>query len=208
MDTTEGPAGRGTTFCLMHSSGQGPQGWKLLVDELQRRGHRALTPAFDVTKTDEGAEFHAETIIEALRESGQRPTDVICVAHSAAGIYLPIVAERWRPRRMIFLAALIPQPGHSIIEQFNADPSMFTPHGSGRTLWTTALPWNSCTMTVLRIGSSGRCQRESFSMRNRLWRNDALSRFGLRYLPLILLASMTGLSLRLGRCGRLANGST
>ena len=132
MDTTEGPAGRGTTFCLMHSSGQGPQGWKLLVDELQRRGHRALTPAFDVTKTDEGAEFHAETIIEALRESGQRPTDVICVAHSAAGIYLPIVAERWRPRRMIFLAALIPQPGHSIIEQFNADPSMFNPAWVGK----------------------------------------------------------------------------
>jgi len=132
MATTSDTVGRPTTFCLMHSSGQGPEGWKLLVEELQRRGHRTLTPAFDVTKTDEGADFHAETIIEALRESAQRPTDTVCVAHSAAGIYVPIVAERWHPRRMIFLAALIPQPGTSIIEQFNADPSMFSPAWIGK----------------------------------------------------------------------------
>jgi hypothetical protein len=33
-----------TAFCLIHSSGQGPEGWKLLVQELESRGHRALTP--------------------------------------------------------------------------------------------------------------------------------------------------------------------
>jgi len=132
MGTTNDTLGRPTTFCLMHSSGQGPQGWKLLVEELQHRGHCALTPAFDVAKTDEGAVFHAETIVQALRESGQEPTDVVCVAHSASGMYLPIVAQQWRPRRMIFLAALIPQPGRSIIEQFNADPSMFNPAWIGK----------------------------------------------------------------------------
>jgi hypothetical protein len=132
MATSKDAGGRETTFCLMHSSGQGPQGWKLLVEELRRRGHRALTPAFDVTKTDEGAEFHAATIIDALRESGQRPTDVVCVAHSAAGLYLPIVAERWRPRRVVFLAALVPRPGYSIIDQFKADPSMFNPAWVGK----------------------------------------------------------------------------
>jgi len=47
-------------------------------------------------------------------------------------MYLPIVAEQWRPRRMIFLAALIPQLGRSIIEQFNADPSMFNPAWIGK----------------------------------------------------------------------------
>ena len=57
---------------------------------------------------------------------------MVCVAHSASGMYLPIVAEQFRPRRMIFLAALIPQPGRSIIEQFNADPSMFNPAWIGK----------------------------------------------------------------------------
>jgi pimeloyl-ACP methyl ester carboxylesterase len=132
MATRNDTARAATTFCLMHSSGQGPEGWKLVVEELQHRGHRALTPAFDLTKTDEGAAFHAETIIQALRASGQRPTDVVCVAHSASGMFLPIIAEQWRPRRMIFLAALIPQMGCSIIEQFNADPSMFNPAWIGK----------------------------------------------------------------------------
>ena len=124
--------GRLTTFCLLHSSGQGPAGWKLVVDELQRRGHTTLTPAFDVTKTDEGAVFHAQTIVHALRASGQDPADVVCVAHSAAGTYLPIIAQEWRPRHMIFLAALIPQPGRSIIEQYQADPGMFNPAWIGK----------------------------------------------------------------------------
>ena len=132
MATRNDTAGAATTFCLMHSSGQGPEGWKLLVEELQHRGHRALTPAFDLTKTDVGAAFHAETIIQALRESGQRPTDIVCVAHSASGMYLPIIAEQWHPRRMIFLAALIPRLGQSIIEQFNSDPSMFNPAWIGK----------------------------------------------------------------------------
>jgi hypothetical protein len=132
MATTNDTRRRPTTFCLMHSSGQGPQGWELLVEELQRRGHCALTPAFDLTKTDEGAVFHAETIVQALRESGRKPVEVVCVAHSASGMYLPIVAQQWRPRRMIFLAALIPQPGRSIIEQFNSDPSMFNPAWIGK----------------------------------------------------------------------------
>lgn len=109
----------------MHSSGQGPEGWKLLVEELQRQGQEAITPAFDLERADEGVAFHAETIVEALRASARRPEDVVCVAHSAAGIYLPIVADRWRPRRMIFLAALVPQAGRSIVDQYRDDPSMF-----------------------------------------------------------------------------------
>jgi hypothetical protein len=58
--------------------------------------------------------------------------EVVCVAHSVSGMYLPIVAQQWRPRRMIFLAALIPQAGRSVIEQFNADPSMFNPAWIGK----------------------------------------------------------------------------
>jgi pimeloyl-ACP methyl ester carboxylesterase len=116
-----------TSYCLIHGSGQGPEGWRLLAEDLERRGHRVLTPAFDMKRTDEGAAWHAETLVEALKAWGQKPADVVCVAHSASGIYLPLVAERWRPRRMVFLAAAIPRPGISVKEQFRADPSMFNP---------------------------------------------------------------------------------
>src|SRR5215468_401179 len=104
------------SYCLMHSSGQGPEGWKLLVQELDRRGHRVFTPAFHVSRTDEGLVYHAETIVEAIRRSGFQSQEVVCVAHSAAGMYLPLVAERLPPRRMVFLAAIVPRPGLGVID--------------------------------------------------------------------------------------------
>jgi len=121
-----------TSYCLIHGSGQGPEGWKLLVQELERRGHRVLTPALDVNRTDKGLVWHAETLVEALERSGLQSTEVVCVAHSASGMYLPLVAERWPPRRMVFLAALIPRPGISIVGQHRADPSMFNPAWVGQ----------------------------------------------------------------------------
>lgn len=121
-----------TTFCLIHGSGQGPAGWKLLAQELDERGHDILTPAFQLERTDEGAAWHADTIIEALDRSGRLPSEVICVAHSAGGMYLPLIAERWQPRCMVFLAAVIPCPGISLAEQHRADPSMFNPAWIGK----------------------------------------------------------------------------
>jgi Alpha/beta hydrolase family len=121
-----------SSYCLMHSSGQGPEGWKLVVDELERRGHRVLTPAFHVSRTDEGLAYHAETIVDALRQSGLQSGQVVCVAHSASGMYLPLVAERWPLRRMVFLAALVPRPGLSVMDQLRADSSMLNPAWLGK----------------------------------------------------------------------------
>lgn len=121
-----------TSYCLIHGSGQGPAGWALVADVLRRRGHRVLTPAFDLDRVDEGITWHAETVIEALRDFGADPADVVCVAHSGSGIYLPVIAEHWRPQRMVFLAALVPRPGMSVIEQFRAEPSMFNPAWVGQ----------------------------------------------------------------------------
>jgi len=75
-----------TAYCLIHGSGQGPEGWKLLVHELEQRGHSVLTPAFDVGRPDQGLIWHAGTIVNALDRSGMNPADVICVAHSASGM--------------------------------------------------------------------------------------------------------------------------
>jgi pimeloyl-ACP methyl ester carboxylesterase len=115
------------TYCLIHGSGQGPDGWRLLVRELERRNHSVLTPAFDVSRTDQGLVWHAETIVNALDRSGLNLTEVICVAHSASGMYLPLIAERRSLRHMVFLAAVVPRPGRSVVEQRRNDPSMFNP---------------------------------------------------------------------------------
>jgi pimeloyl-ACP methyl ester carboxylesterase len=120
------------TFFLIHGSGQGPAGWKLLVDQLEGRGHRVLTPALDVTRADESLAWHTATLVEALDRSGVPPSELVMLAHSAGGMYLPLVAERRRPRRMVFLAAAIPRPGVSLRQQFRADPSMMNPAWVGQ----------------------------------------------------------------------------
>jgi pimeloyl-ACP methyl ester carboxylesterase len=121
-----------TTFCLLHSSGQGPEGFRLVRDELERRGDRVITPFFDIARTDQGAAYHAKTVVEALDASGSKPAETVCVAHSASGMYVPIVAQRWRPRLMVFLAAIIPRPGQSVKQLLSTDPTMFNPAWIGQ----------------------------------------------------------------------------
>lgn len=120
------------SFCLIHGSGQGPAGWKLLVQELERHGHRVLTPALTVSRADECLDWHADTLAEALEGSGFHTPEVICVAHSASGMFLPLLAERQPIRRMVFLAAAVPRPGLSIRDQYRADSSMFNPAWVGK----------------------------------------------------------------------------
>src|SRR5690348_18163707 len=111
----------------MHSSGQGPEGYKLLAHELEERGHRFLAPALRTDRTEEGLTWHADTLLAAVERSGFQREEVVMVAHSASGMYLPLVAERWAPRRMVFVAAVIPRPGLSMMDQFRSDPSMMNP---------------------------------------------------------------------------------
>jgi hypothetical protein len=121
-----------SSYCLIHSSGQGPEGWKLLAQELEHRGHRVLTPALNLSRADEGLIWHAETIVDALRQSGLQSSEVVGVAHSASGMYLPLVAERWPLRRMVFLAAAVPRLGVSMMDLFRADSSMLNPKWVGK----------------------------------------------------------------------------
>jgi len=119
-------------YFVIHSRGQGPEGYKLLAQELERRGHRVVVPALRVDRTDEGLAWHTDTLVEAREQCGFQPQDVIIVGHSAGGMYLPLVAERWPPRRMVFLAAVIPRPGVSIMDQFRSDASMMNPAWIGK----------------------------------------------------------------------------
>jgi pimeloyl-ACP methyl ester carboxylesterase len=58
--------------------------------------------------------------------------DTIVVAHSASGMFLPLVAARRPVRHIVFLAALDPQPGASILEQFKTGPDMLNPDWVGK----------------------------------------------------------------------------
>lgn len=102
----------------MHGAYHGPWCWDLVIPELERRGHSAL--AVDLPASDPGAglEEYARVIEESM-SSAEAPA---LVGHSMGGVPLPLVASRVAVKKLIFVCALVPQPGVSMNELRASEP--------------------------------------------------------------------------------------
>lgn len=107
-----------TTFGLVHGGWGGAWCWERLVPELEARGHRAIT--MDLPCDDASATFedYADVVVDALADA---PDDVVVVGHSLGGQTIPLVAERRRVSRLVYLCALLPAMGRSLVEQFGSE---------------------------------------------------------------------------------------
>jgi pimeloyl-ACP methyl ester carboxylesterase len=129
-----------TTFALIHGAWHGAWCWDPLIPELERRGHRAVAvdlPCDDPAATTmDNAQLVADALIDA--DAGD---DVVVVGHSLGGLLAPVVPLLHPARRVVFLCALIPRPGHSLGEvmssesdtttaEFNAVPRLVGEDGS------------------------------------------------------------------------------
>ena|GEM_PF-253095 len=119
-------------FCLVHGSTQSAEGWKLLISELEKRGHLTVTMNLPTNEPQSSATRYADVIVQTLDQTNHDPGDVVVVAHSASGMFLPLVAARRPIGHLVFLAALIPKIGASILDQFKVDPDMFKPEWVGK----------------------------------------------------------------------------
>jgi pimeloyl-ACP methyl ester carboxylesterase len=118
-----------TTFCLIHGSTQGPQGWQLLKSELIAAGHVVVTPAMPTNEPRAGAMQYAQAVADAVAAS----ENTVLVAHSASGLFLPIAATLVHTAMMVFLAAAIPVPGTNFIDQLQPGPAaMLNPEWIGK----------------------------------------------------------------------------
>ena len=112
--------------CLIHGSTQSPHGWDLLVHELMAWGVEVV--AVDLPTANQGADFFAREVARQM-PAGEPP---VVVAHSAAGLILPVVAEYMEVARLVYLAAVIPKPQASFLERFHDSPGMFRPEWLGK----------------------------------------------------------------------------
>lgn len=117
-----------STYCLVHGSTQNPSGWDLLVSELHALGHECVCADLPTDEPEAGARRYAEVIGRAL--NGRGPA--IVVAHSASGVFLPLVPDYAPVTRLVYLGAAIPQLGESLVSQFRAAPEMFHPDWPGK----------------------------------------------------------------------------
>lgn len=113
-----------STFCLVHGAGLGAWCWDLLIPQLQARGHKAIAIDLPIEDASASLSQFADVVISAL--SGV--DDVVLVGHSFSGAVIPLVATQHPVRQLVFLGALIPQVGMSLLDQCydEVDPNLLT----------------------------------------------------------------------------------
>lgn len=116
-------------FCLIHGSTQDARCWDLLAPELERRGQRVVRASLPTDNPAADTDFYAKAILSSIPGNSE---EVVLVGHSASGYFLPLVAERRRVQRMVFLAAIIPQIGVSFLDQLRADSTLLQPNWIGK----------------------------------------------------------------------------
>lgn len=111
-------------FGLVHGAWHGEWCWELLQPELESLGHRVVT--VELPSDDPGATFttYAETVVDAVAAEGD---DLVLVAHSLAGLSVPIAAAELPARRLVFLCALLASPGRSFVGQLETETDMLLP---------------------------------------------------------------------------------
>jgi pimeloyl-ACP methyl ester carboxylesterase len=105
-------------FALVHGAWHGPWCWEPVVEPLRESGHEVVTPNLPSEDTRLGLEDYADTIERSLGDAG----DVVLVPHSLGGLVGPVMAARRPLTALVYVCALIPEPGKSFTEQLEAEP--------------------------------------------------------------------------------------
>lgn len=96
-------------FVLIPGAGGQASYWRRVVPELERRGVRAI--AVDLPAEDDGAglDAYVEAVLAAIGDAD----DLVVVGQSMGGLTAPLVCDRVPVRLLVLVNAMIPQPGET-----------------------------------------------------------------------------------------------
>lgn len=118
------------TYALIHGAGDVGWYWHLVERELQERGHQTVAP--DLPIEDDAASLldNAEVVLDAIRSTPDGG-ELIVVGQSYGGYIAPIVADLAKADRLVLVAPMIPQPGETTDEMWEATGWRMPQGGSG-----------------------------------------------------------------------------
>ncbi len=131
-----------TTYALVHGAWHGAWCWEKVTPLLQQAGHDVVAP--DLPSDDGSADFdtYADVMCSALQGCDD---DVVVVGHSLGGPTATLVAARQAARHLVYLCAVVPEVGLSLVdqglEQITPEfangwvKGLSAPDEQGRTVW-------------------------------------------------------------------------
>ena len=116
-----------TLVALLHGGMHWGSSWDHVAAGLEARGIDVVAPDLPVDDAAAGAQDWARVAVSAIDAKAGYSDDVLVVGHSLAGLCVPVVATLRDVRRMVFLAALVPEPGRVFAEHLadNTDAIIF-----------------------------------------------------------------------------------
>jgi pimeloyl-ACP methyl ester carboxylesterase len=106
-----------TTFVLVPGAGGIGWYWHRLVAELARRGHQAVPVDLPGADPQAGLVEYRQLIVDAAPDGGD---PVTLVAHSLGAFSAPLACEQLAVERLILVNPMIPQPGETAGEWWDA----------------------------------------------------------------------------------------
>ena len=116
-------------FILIHSTGEAPACWQRPSTTLELRGHRTHPVDLPVARP----ELLAGDYADIMRKQVGHIAEPIVLAHSGSGTLLPAASKALKARHRVWLAAWVPNPHASFIEEVRANPTeTFNPDWIGK----------------------------------------------------------------------------
>ena len=108
-----------TTYALIHGAYDVGWYWHLVERELHERGHATVAPDLPIEDDSASLTDHARFVLDAI-EAVHDGGELIVVAQSWGGYVAPIVAEMAHADRLILVSPMIPRPGETDAEMWEA----------------------------------------------------------------------------------------
>ena len=100
-----------SSFAFIHGAGVGGGWfWHLVEAELRSLGHTTVAPTLWTGDNEDTLSDYADAVVDAVADT-DAVGPLFVVAHSFGGFTAPLVAERLPTAGLIYVTAMVPQPG-------------------------------------------------------------------------------------------------